>query len=115
MTKQRTQDSTIAVVTGAGRRQGIGAATAMMLAEQGRAVVAVERSAKNLTDEERGAGWQGAASVAEQIRAAGGVAWHRECDLRDVGQVQSLADFVAGHGPVGIVVNNAGTAGEASA
>jgi NAD(P)-dependent dehydrogenase (short-subunit alcohol dehydrogenase family) len=107
----------IAIVTGAGRRKGIGRAAAVSLAAAGWSVIVAERSSAEsaVTDEERRDGWTGAASVAAEIEADGGKSWAVECDVRDDTQVGSLADFAAGLGPLGAVVNNGGTPGEASA
>jgi NAD(P)-dependent dehydrogenase (short-subunit alcohol dehydrogenase family) len=107
--------SRVAVVTGAGRRGGIGRATAVELARQGWAVVVSERSAGSVTDEERGVGWRGAESVVAEIRAAGGEAWAHACDVARTDDVVALAEFAARHGEVAALVNNAGLAGEASA
>jgi NAD(P)-dependent dehydrogenase (short-subunit alcohol dehydrogenase family) len=106
----------IAVVTGAGRRDGIGRATAVCLAEQGWQVVVVERTSEPaaLTESDRAAGWRGAASVAEEIEGAGGKAWSYACDVRDSAQVADLADFADAHGTIAAIVNNAGSPGEAS-
>lgn len=106
--------TTIAVVTGAGRRDGIGAAAARLLARQGFGVVVTERSPDSLTDAERSSGWRGAASVAEQISGAGGRAWSHSCDVTDVASVGALGEFVAALGPLGALVNNAGSAGQAN-
>ena len=86
----------VAVVTGAGR--GIGRATALALAEQGATVAcadidleAAEKTAA--TCEERG----------------GGTATAHHVDIAHRAAVQALAEAVnAEHGPVGVVVNNAG-------
>jgi len=106
----------VAVVTGAGRRDGIGRATAVELASRGWCVLAVERSAdpESMTPVERQSGWRGAASVAEEVRRAGGLAYARVCDVTDNAQVQALADHASGLGTVAALINNAGTPGEAS-
>lgn len=109
-------DRRIAIVTGAGRRKGIGRATAVSLAAAGWSVIVAERSsaASSLTDEERALGWTGAASVAAEINAAGGTSWAFQCDVRSDDQVRALAEFASERGVLGTVVNNAGSAGEAA-
>lgn len=106
----------VAIVTGAGRRDGIGRATAVRLAEDGYAVVVSERAngTGSLTPAERDDGWLGARSVAEEITRAGGAAWARTCDVTDSAAVDALADFASDKGTVHVLVNNAGTPGEAS-
>lgn len=107
----------IAIVTGAGRRRGIGRASALSLAAAGWSVIVAERSSEKsfLTDEERKFGWTGAASVAAEIKAAGGTSWAVECDVRSDEQVRALAQFASARGVLGTVVNNAGSPGEAAA
>lgn len=106
----------IAVVSGAGRARGIGRAICLALARDGHAVLATERSSAPdaLTKAEVESGWRGAASVAAEIEAAGGRAWARACDLTQPDQVAALAAFARSLGSVSVLVNNAGTPGEAS-
>ncbi|GAA4548543.1 SDR family oxidoreductase [Pseudonocardia xishanensis] len=105
----------IAVITGAGRMDGIGRAAAVRLAQDGWRVAVVERSADSTrTEDEARAGWQGAASVVAEIREAGGSAWAFACDVADPDQVRELGCDVSRLGRVGALVNNAGMAGEAS-
>ena len=63
----------VAVVTGAGRRRGIGRAIALRLAQDGADVCAsaVRREPDSFPEHEREAGWQGIESVAEEVRALG--------------------------------------------
>lgn len=80
----------VAVVTGAGREGGLGAAIAVRLARDGAKVVV-----SDLKDAD------------EAVMA--GAASFQPCDVSDWGQVQSLADHaVAEHGSLDIWVNNAG-------
>lgn len=106
----------LAVVTGAGRMAGIGRAAAVALACDDWQVLVIERRARpeSGTEAERAAGWQGAASVVEEIREMGGMAWHGECDVADSSSVAELAERASKLGDVGVIVNNAGTPGEAS-
>ena len=100
-----------AVVTGAGRAGGLGAAIAERLAREGAAVVVSDIGAAR--DKATPAAMIGAEgemqTVAAQIVAAGGEATTFACDVRDYAQVKALADFAAGrHGGLDIWINNAG-------
>lgn len=89
----RLQDK-VAIVTGAS--QGIGAATARRLAEEGAAVVLAARREAELQTQ------------VEVIKAAGGQAMACVTDISDEASVKALvATAVAGFGRVDIVVNNA--------
>lgn len=88
-------DGKVAVVTGAGR--GIGAASAVALAEAGADVVISARSAGQLEE------------VARRVEAAGRRAYVVPADLRDLQAVADLADLAfAEFGRLDIVVNNVG-------
>ncbi|MGQ0432308.1 MAG: SDR family oxidoreductase [Microthrixaceae bacterium] len=88
-------DDQVAIVTGAGR--GIGAATAVALAEAGADVVLSARTPEQL------------ASVAEQISAVGRRAVVVPADLSDLDAVAGLADAARdAFGRLDIVVNNVG-------
>ncbi|MCW3039618.1 MAG: putative 3-oxoacyl-[acyl-carrier-protein] reductase, partial [Solirubrobacterales bacterium] len=88
----------VALVTGAG--QGVGEATARMLAELGAAV------AVNDFFPER------AADVASSIRDSGGRAFGVQADVSDPGSVTDMVAAIGDElGPVDILVNNAGNAG----
>jgi 7-alpha-hydroxysteroid dehydrogenase len=85
----------VAVVTGAGR--GIGAATAVALAEAGADVVISSRTEDKLRD------------VAKQVEAAGRRAAIVPADLSDLEAAASLADAAKSEfGRLDIVVNNVG-------
>ena len=85
----------VAVITGSGRIEGLGAAIALKLARQGAAVVVSD------VDD--------ADAVVAAVHAAGGVASTCACDVRDMAQVRALAAHaVAAHGGLDIWVNNAG-------
>jgi NAD(P)-dependent dehydrogenase (short-subunit alcohol dehydrogenase family) len=83
-----------AVVTGAA--MGIGAAIAARLAEAGAVAILAD------IDEE------GAATVAEQLRARGLSAESMRCDVTDSAQISAVADHAARAGQLDIWVNNAG-------
>ncbi len=85
----------VAIVTGAG--QGIGAATARRMAEEGASVVVSDVAEENAT------------AVVGEIEAAGGKATFVRCDVSDAGEVKSLMDAaVAAFGKLDILHNNAG-------
>jgi len=87
----------VAIVTGAGR--GIGAASALALAEAGADVVLSARSADQLE------------AVAEQVRAAGRRAVVVPADLSDLDRLDDLIAAATGElGRLDIVVNNVGGA-----
>ena len=87
----------VAVVTGAGR--GIGAATALALAEAGADVVISARTQNEL------------AEVAREVEAAGRRAVAVPADLNDLDAIAGLADAAVGaFGRLDIVVNNLGGA-----
>ena len=86
----------VALVTGASR--GIGAALAKGLAAAGAEVIVAARSREALS------------TVAEEIRAAGGLASPELVDVADSASVDALFDRLARDGRVpNILINNAGT------
>ena len=88
-------DGQVAVVTGAGR--GIGAGSAVALAEAGADVVISARHSSQL------------AEVAERVEAAGQRALVVKADLSDLDQIASLAQSAYDEfGRLDIVVNNVG-------
>ena len=82
-------------MTGASR--GIGRATALQLAKEGRLVVLVSRKADTLEE------------VRAAIVCAGGAAEIRACDVADGEALNAMIEEVAStHGRLDILVNNAG-------
>src|SRR6187549_3779444 len=85
----------VAIVTGAA--QGIGAATARLLAQQGAAVAVVDLTS------------QRASPVVDEITAAGGRAVAIGADVSDQSAVRDMVDATLdAFGSVDILVNNAG-------
>ncbi|MFM8509562.1 MAG: SDR family NAD(P)-dependent oxidoreductase [Betaproteobacteria bacterium] len=101
----------VAIVTGAGRRGGLGAAIAMRLAAEGAHAVVADLGAAagpHLPASAIGASSEMQAVVAE-IHAAGGSALALPCNMLDGAAVEQLVDStVARLGCVDILVNNAG-------
>lgn len=100
----------VALVTGAGRRRGIGRAIALRLAEEGSDVIVAEqpRHPDTFPQHEREVGWLGARSVADEIRQMGRRALPVSCDVTSVEDVEKMvADGVSHMGHINILVNNA--------
>jgi NAD(P)-dependent dehydrogenase (short-subunit alcohol dehydrogenase family) len=100
----------VAVCTGSGRLNGLGAAILRRLATEGCAVVV---SDIGTPDRFLGAGNIGASNemlqVAEELRALGARVLVQSCDVRKDTDVQQLVDHtVAEFGRIDIMVNNAG-------
>lgn len=111
-------DGMVALVTGAGRKRGIGRAIAIRLAEDGAdvAVTAIHREPSRMPEHERKEGWQGAESVAEEIRALGRRAIAVDLDVTSDEQVaEAMTRTERELGPLTGLVNNAGIASEAAA
>ena len=111
MTLYPELEGKVAIVTGAGRPGGLGAAIALRLAGQGAKVVVADLGAAagaHLPASAIGATGDMQAVVAE-IQAAGGQAMALPCNMLDAAAIEKLvADTVAVWGGVDILVNNAG-------
>lgn len=111
-------DGMTVLVTGAGRKRGLGRAIALRAAAEGAKVVvsAYPRSPDTLPEHEKAEGWLGSASVAREIQDGGGRAMSVDCDVTKRDQVEAM--FAAAEKEFGLVdgiVNNAGVASEAGA
>ncbi|MCW3040773.1 MAG: oxidoreductase [Solirubrobacterales bacterium] len=85
----------VIVITGAS--SGIGEETAMQIGAAGGTVVLIARGKENLD------------LVAQRIRAAGGTADPRPCDLSDFDQIDRVAqEILETHHRVDVLINNAG-------
>jgi 3-oxoacyl-[acyl-carrier protein] reductase/meso-butanediol dehydrogenase/(S,S)-butanediol dehydrogenase/diacetyl reductase len=105
----------VALVTGAGRRRGIGRGIALELAHAG-ADVAVHGLARAPAEQpaaEREAGWLGVASLADELRALGRRAVAVEGDLTNRDDVARVVAEAGSLGPVDLLVNNAAIPGGA--
>lgn len=98
----------VALVTGAGGKNGIGRAIATRLAKEG-ADVAVNDITEHpyATDQ---TDWQGLPDVVREIEAMGQHAISVVSDVADAEQVKEMVDQTVAHfGKIDILVNNAGT------
>ena len=103
-----------ALVTGCGKRDGIGAAIARRLSRDGLALVVIDVEAKGVRDSHEPSiaadpEWAGVASLVEEIEGAGGVASYATGDIsseEDVARIFAQARET--YGGVDVLVNNAG-------
>ncbi|MEM7662161.1 MAG: SDR family NAD(P)-dependent oxidoreductase [Pseudomonadota bacterium] len=100
-----------AVITGSGRRKGLGEAIAMRLAQDGANIVISDVGASR--DAATGAEHIGATeemeAIAADIRASGVEASTCTCDVRSLDEVRALASHaIKTHGSLDIWINNAG-------
>ena len=105
----------VALVTGCGKRDGMGRAIARMLAGSGTAVLVCDKEPAGVLNRRqelvpgRGdGGWRGVASLVEEITADGGIASQALGDIGDEDDAQRLVgEAVARYGRLDILVNNA--------
>ena len=98
----------VALVTGAGGKNGIGRAIATRLAKEG-ADVAVNDITEHPYAEDQ-SDWQGLPDVVREIEAMGRRAISVVADVGDAEQVKEMVDKTVAHfGKIDILVNNAGT------
>jgi len=106
----------VAVVTGCGKRDGMGRAIALRLAASGAAVVVCDKEPAGVLNRRQEIvgvpggpdGWQGVTSLVEEIAAAGGTASAALGDIGDEGDAQRMVgEAVTRYGRLDILVNNA--------
>lgn len=100
-----------AVITGSGRKGGLGEAIARRLAEDGAAIVIsdIGKAADPATPAEHIGATEEMEAIAAEMRDAGGQASTCVCDVRDLEQMRALAKHARDtHGSLDIWVNNAG-------
>ena len=99
-------DGKVAVVTGAGGKQGIGRAIAMRLAQEGADVVINDLDAPSSTS--RSSTWRGVPDVVKEIHALGRGALGNLADVSDAAQVERMvSETLERFGHIDILVNNA--------
>jgi 3-oxoacyl-[acyl-carrier protein] reductase len=115
MTTDPARGARVALVTGCGKRDGMGQAIAHRLAASGHAVVVTDLQPSgvlNARQERAGVPaqhqWDGLDALAEEIRAAGGAVATALGDISDPDDAQRMvATAVDGFGRLDILVNNA--------
>ena len=102
----------VAIVTGAGRRGGIGAEVARRLAQDGAHVVVGDICAPPTDLPHAGSGqWEELTAIAEEIESLGVRCLPVRVDVTDAGLVQAMVDQTReAFGRLDILVNNAGAA-----
>ena len=105
--------SRVALITGCGKENGIGAATARLLAADGFIVVASDIAAAGVDNDNAvdsaPSRWQGLNSLAQRIEEAGGEASTLEGSVADEADAERLvAQTIERYGRLDVLVNNAG-------
>ncbi len=96
----------VALVTGAGGRNGIGRAIALRLAEEGADVAVNDVTERPYADD---TGWGGLQDVVHKIEALGKTAIAVVADVSNAAQVEKMVEKTLAHlGKIDILVNNAG-------
>ncbi len=102
----------VAIVTGAGGRNGIGRAIATRLAREGADVVVTDipASVTAIRAEDQADGWEGLPSVVKEIEAEGRQSLGIFSDVSDAAQVDDMVKQALDRfGKIDILVNNAGS------
>ena len=100
----------VALITGAGGRQGVGRAIALKFASLGANLVLTDVRLKpeDMHPDQVHIGWRSIDSVAEEVRAFGVVCLPVFCDLKDIRQIESLVkQTIERFRRIDILVNNA--------
>ena len=98
----------VAIVTGAGGKNGIGRAIATRLAKEGADVAVNDVTERPYAADQ--ADWQGLPDVVREIESMGQRAISLVADVSDAEQVREMVDRTVAHfGKIDILVNNAGT------
>ena len=105
----------VALITGCGKKNGMGQAIARTLASSGTAVVVADAEPAGVPNRRQEVlgrreqdSWPGLASLVKEIIQAGGVASEVLGDISDEAQAQAMvAETVRRHGRLDILVNNA--------
>ncbi len=103
-------DGKVAIVTGAGRRRGIGRGAAVAFARLGADVVVTGtgRSPDRYPDDEKAVGWRDIESTAAQVRGEGRRALPLVVDVADAASVARMVErTIDEFGRIDILVNNA--------
>ena len=102
----------VALVTGAGKENGIGAAIARRLARDGIVVVASDVATAGVDNDhavQRKTAWRGLESLIESIKGTSGEASLLVGDVStETGAAHLVGETIARHGRIDILVNNAG-------
>ena len=102
----------VAIVTGAGGKNGIGRAIATRIASEGADVIVtdISQSVEAIREVDMRDGWEGLPSVVKEIEAMGRQSIGLFSDVSDSAQVDGMLRSVLDHfGKVDILVNNAGS------
>ncbi|HTW03576.1 MAG TPA: SDR family oxidoreductase [Streptosporangiaceae bacterium] len=105
----------VALVTGCGKRDGMGRSIARMLAGSGASVLVCDKQPAGVLNRRQelvpgtdGGGWRGVDSLVSEITAEGGTASRALGDIGDENDAQRLiGEAVARYGRLDILVNNA--------
>ncbi len=103
----------VALITGCGKENGIGAATARRLAHDGFLVVASDVAAAGVDNDNavarQATGWQGLDTLVARIEEAGGEATSLTGDVSAEADAHDMvARTLEAHGRIDVLVNNAG-------
>ncbi len=106
-------DRRVALITGCGKENGIGAATARRLAAAGVIVAVSDVASAGVQNDnalaKTGSAWQGLDTLTAEIEAAGGMAFSVVGDVSsEEGAAHLIRETVAKYGRLDILVNNAG-------